>query len=244
MNSVILCEGPTDAILLSYYLERMYGWSYSKKAPKSYTKMDAESNQEVNWYRRGEDYLLIFGVGGKDNFVNVINKYISQILQNYPEEDSFSKIIILADKDDKDISEIEELHKQWLFPYAREVKNAQWIENYFVDNFGNQQILYTLSIIIPTEKQGALETTLLDAISEDEYDKVIVDRSKVFVNDMRPDAEKYIKTDRLVLKAHLATVFALMSPEKVFKQLDSLIKEVPWEKSKILSECFAGLEEI
>jgi hypothetical protein len=221
MNSVILCEGPTDAILLSYYLGKMYGWSYSKKAPKSYTKIETESNQEINWYKRGKDNLLIYGVGGKDNFVNVIKKYISQILQNYPEEDSFSKIIILADKDDKDISEIESLHQQWLFPYAHEVKNAQWIENSFVDNFGNQQTLYTLSIIIPTEKQGALETTLLDAISEDEYDKVIVDQSKVFVNDIRPNAEKYITTDRLALKAHLATVFAVMSPEKVFSRLDN-----------------------
>lgn len=48
----------------------------------------------------------------------------------------------------------------------------------------------------------------------------------------------------IVLKAHLATVFAVMSPEKVFTQLDRLIQEVPWEKSKILSECFAELEKI
>lgn len=244
MNSIILCEGPTDAILLSYYLERMYRWTYSKKAPKSYTKVEAESNQEVNWYKRGEDYLLIYGVGGKDNFANVIEKYVSKILKNYPTEDSFSKIVILADKDDKNITEIENLHQQWLFPYASEVKNAQWIENSFVDNFGNEQKLYTLSIIVPAEKQGALETTLLDAISEDEYDKTIVDQSKTFVNDIRPKATKYIRTDRLVLKAHLATVFAVMSPEKVFTQLDRLIQEVPWEKSKILSECFAELEKI
>lgn len=244
MNSIILCEGCTDAILLSYYLGKMYGWCYSKKAPRSYTKIEAESNQEINWYKRGEDNLLIYGVGGKDNFVNVINKYVSQILQNYPEDDSFSRIIIVADKDDKEISEIEVLHQQWLSPYAQGVKNSQWIENSFIDNFGNKQKLSTLSIIIPSEKQGALETTLLDAISENEYDKVIVEQSEVFVKNIRPIAEKYIKTDRLALKAHLATVFAVMSQEKVFSQLDLLIKEVPWEKSKILRECFSLLEEI
>lgn len=244
MNSVILCEGPTDAILLSYYMEKVYGWSYSKKAPKSYTKIEVESNQEANWYKRGEDYLLIYGVGGKDNFANVIKKYISQVLQNYPQEDSFGRIIIISDKDEKDMSEVERFHQQWLFPYASEVKNAQWIENSFKDNFGNKQTLYTLSIIIPLEKQGAMETTLLDAISEDEYDKGIVVQSKEFVCDIRPNAEKYIKSDRLVLKAHLSTVFAIMSPEKVFEHLDSLIKEVPWEKSETLRECFKPLEEI
>ena len=35
MNKVILCEGGTDAILLSYYLERMAGWKYSKKPPEN-----------------------------------------------------------------------------------------------------------------------------------------------------------------------------------------------------------------
>ena len=33
MNNLILCEGETDAILLSYYLQRTRGWSFTKKSP-------------------------------------------------------------------------------------------------------------------------------------------------------------------------------------------------------------------
>ena len=33
---------------------------------------------------------------------------------------------------------------------------------------------FVLYQFIPADKQGALETTLLDAISEEEYDKIIV----------------------------------------------------------------------
>ena len=29
MNKLILCEGETDAVLLSYYLEKLAGWTYS-----------------------------------------------------------------------------------------------------------------------------------------------------------------------------------------------------------------------
>lgn len=36
--------------------------------------------------KKNDDNLLIFGVGGKDNFKNVIDKYVSQVLKNYPEE--------------------------------------------------------------------------------------------------------------------------------------------------------------
>ncbi len=244
MNSIILCEGRTDAILLSYYLGKVYGWNYSKKGPKEYIKIEADQNQEINWYKKDNDYLMIFGVGGKDNFKNVIDNYVSQILQNYPQESSFKNIVIVADKDSAEISEIEKLHTEWLSPYAKQVVNSQWLENSYEDNFGNTHEIRTLSIIIPADKQGALETTLLDAISEEEYDKTIVGKCKEFVGDVRTVASRYIKTDRLALKAHLATVFAVLSPEKVFSQLDVIIKEVPWERSQILMECFETLKEL
>ena len=33
MNKIILCEGETDAILLSYYLDKVSGWKFCKKPP-------------------------------------------------------------------------------------------------------------------------------------------------------------------------------------------------------------------
>ena len=33
MNKIILCEGETDAILLSYYLDKVAGWKFCKKGP-------------------------------------------------------------------------------------------------------------------------------------------------------------------------------------------------------------------
>ena len=35
MNKVILCEGETDAILLSYYLGKVAGWKYNRKGPEN-----------------------------------------------------------------------------------------------------------------------------------------------------------------------------------------------------------------
>jgi len=37
MNKMILCEGKTDAILLSYYLKKTCGWTH-RNAPKSLWK--------------------------------------------------------------------------------------------------------------------------------------------------------------------------------------------------------------
>ena len=58
MNSLILCEGATDAILLSYYLKKVSGWTYTAKAPDGLNIRSTRGNESVNWYKRGNDYLL------------------------------------------------------------------------------------------------------------------------------------------------------------------------------------------
>ena len=52
MNKLILCEGETDAILLSYYLEKAAGWNYSSKPPQNLSIQTTAQNETVNWYKR------------------------------------------------------------------------------------------------------------------------------------------------------------------------------------------------
>ena len=68
MNKLILCEGKTDAILLSYYLEKVAGWKYTTKSPSGLKFKISNENESMNWYRKDQDYLLICSVGGKSNF--------------------------------------------------------------------------------------------------------------------------------------------------------------------------------
>lgn len=85
---------------------------------------------------------------------------------------------------------------------------------------------------------------MLDTISEDLYDKNIVDKAGKFVKEMRLSAPKYIYNNRAELKAHLGVTWAVQYPEKVFSLIDEQIKSVPWEKSEVLRECFRCLDEI
>lgn len=83
-----------------------------------------------------------------------------------------------------------------------------------------------------------METVLLNAISENPYDKFIVDNCKSFVESMRPHASKYISTDRLQLKSWLNTTWAI----QYF--INEQINSVSWESSSTLKECFSKLSEI
>lgn len=90
---------------------------------------------------------------------------------------------------------------------------------------------------------------MLDAIAEDAYDKNIVDKTEVFVKQMRKEVTaKYISSNRLQLKAHLGVTWAIQYPEKVFSVIDEQIKSVRWEQSETLGaivlECCENCSDI
>lgn len=74
---------------------------------------------------------------------------------------------------------------------------------------------------------------MLEAISENPYDKNIVNKVKIFLKQIRDEASKYISSSRLELKAYLGVTWAIQYPEKVFSLIDQQIKSVNWENHKL-----------
>ena len=241
MNKIILCEGETDAILLSYYLSKVAGWKYRKKAPADISIKADTFEQSANWYENGTDRLLICAVGGKDN-VGVFFK--SKILRPIADAGAFSRIALVLDRDEKEVESVEAHASSVLKPIVTKVRNNEWISNSYRDAFNLEQMIDALLVVIPTEHQGALETLMMDSISEDPYDAVIVTKAGEFVEEMRSVASKYIDGRRKEIKAHLGVTWAIQYPEKVFKLINEQIKSVEWEKSEVLRECFEQLIKI
>ena len=235
MNSVILCEGRTDAIILSYYLIKTSGWTFTKKSPKLIQINEIDTNQEVNWYTKDNDYLLIFGVGGKDNFENVYQRYIKDVMMNYDQNTGFYKLVILRDKDEKSIEDLIAENNSIL---GHETKNQKWVTCSYQNRFDMEQEIKLLSVVIPKEDQGALEHVLLSAISENAYDKNIVDKSSVFIESFDGEADEYIGTERLKVKAKLSVVLSVLSPEQVFTEIDKRLCSIEWDKYEKINEHF------
>lgn len=241
MNRLILCEGKTDAVLLSYYLEKTCGWMHRKALKSLDIKADERKNESAYWYSKGEENLLICGVGGKDNFDHFFKQKIQAAMIN---SSAFSKIAVVTDRDKRTVAEIRQTIENVLQPIVSHVKNNEWTTNYYQNSFLQETEVDFLLLIIPEEKEGALETLLLDTISENEYDKQIVERSVAYVEEIQPLADKYIHKPRLKLKACLGVTWAIQSPEKVFSFIDEQIRSVKWEESKILAQCFQKLKDI
>ena len=244
MNRLILCEGKTDAILLGYYLMKTDNWELERKPPSGLSIKAQEQNENVAWYRKGSEKLMICSVGGKDNFDRFFSRDIKRAILNASTGDPFPRIVLITDRDDRDIVEIERDIAEQLTPFFAGAKNREWVTNRYLDSFSLEKQVEILLLVIPVEHQGALENVMLDAISEDLYDKNIVEKCTAFVANLRPEADRYIATDRLQLKANLSTVWAIQSPEKAFDFIAAQIKSVQWEKYETLHECFGILQAL
>lgn len=244
MNRLLLCEGMTDAILLSYYLEHMSGWHFLKKPPHGLNIKCTQGNETVNWYEKGNgsERLLICAVGGKDNFGRFFEEKLWRPLIDT--EESFGKLVVVTDIDGQTIEEAEDHFRKLFPPVSEHFCDRVWQTVELKSAYGIPRELQTILITIPKGQQGALERLLLEALSEDPYDKNIIESSCAFVHRIRPDASKYISSDRLQQKAELNVSFAIRSPEKVFSLIDELIRSVPWNTYTALNECFSELLEM
>ena len=239
MNKLILCEGKTDAILLSYYLGCVQQWIPCMRGPKNFRiSVDEKSGESAYWYQRGEDHLLICGVGGKDKFGGF---FADKIQAAILDAQVFSKVALVTDRDDRQEEDITAEVCRIFAPAITQAKQNHWVENAYQDGFGQKQTLSFLLLIIPTIQQGALESLLLEAISEDPYDREIVTRSTAFVEEIGPYAERYIGQTGLKLKARLGVTWAIQSPGKEFHFIDEQIRAVRWERSDVLAKCFSQL---
>ncbi|EYE87606.1 hypothetical protein Q428_12435 [Fervidicella metallireducens AeB] len=243
MKSILLCEGKSDAILISYYLNKVKGWEFYGKKDKRKVTIPIRNNEseEVNWYSLGEDILSIWGIGGKSNFKYAIEQ-ILKINRLADKEDAFNKIIIITDRDNSLNNEdiLNELSK-----YLEEVnlQNNEWTDKVYINEFQEAIGVNVLPIIIPFDKTGALETFILDAICEmGEEEKQIVDKSKGFISDF--SLVNYLNTERLRVKGELAVALGTMFPQKTFTPIDTMLRNINWEEYKTIQEGFKRLEEI
>jgi len=248
MKSVILCEGKTDAILISYYLGRTKNWLHlknPKKAGLTSLPIRNEENEFADWYTCDGRYLAIWGVGSKDNFEYAIGKILEYNISARGDS-TFQKIVVITDRDqlDADQQKLEELCRH----FARlgvnvQIQNRRWVTSPYHDGFGNEMNLDILALVIPFDKKGALETFLLDALSrKDEEDRKVVEASIEFISSL--NSQKYLLAERMRVKAELAATLAVMYPDKVFTPINNLLQEIPWEKYPDIQEGFREIEEI
>ncbi len=245
MTRIILCEGETDLILISYYLEKVKGWKYTSTPKGLSFNFDEKDNKAAcNYQNKNSEELLICAVGGNRNFGKFFTDYLNRPIMLANAGETEYRIALVTDRDDCSVEEIERSITLELSPIINHVQNNIWQENEVNADLGTTVKIDFLLVVVPKANHGALETVLMDALSKDDYDANIIKESKQFITAIKPKADKYIHENRLQLKAQLGVAFSVFNPEKTFSLFKERLVSVEWEKSDVLANCFEKLIEI
>lgn len=242
MKRVILCEGKTDAILISYFLEKQFDWIYTPDHPIKLPVGNAR-NEELKWYRHAdraglEQELVIWGVGGISQIPVKFQQIIDNNQRSPRTEDRFEYIVLFFDHDEPtDVCLA--MVRQWIEDAGvrplEEVQLSQWLNiemNLIRDTPPGQYQSKLLAIVLPPDGRGALETFLIGCWKQfSEPDKQLAEAAETFIDGL-PTLPKrtYLSHRRLPDKACLGTILSVFSPDGSFEKIYPKLKSLPWEQ--------------
>lgn len=258
MKSVIICEGNTDLTLLQYFLEKVYSWVYIKDSEHgSYDKKvinKINDAQRTKWFKHDNGSILcILSAGGVSKIPNMLDKILE--LNKLGAVSKFDKIAVICDRDEigteqEFITLLSDKFTCYTVMFQNNVEHNKWNQATYKDEYQDISTLNFLTLVVPFEETGAIETFLLDALCEasekmDELrtDKIVIDQCKRFIDDINCNG-KYLKHRREKTKAKFETVFIVMTPADAFNQRQSLLRSVAWEKYESIQNSFKQLSEL
>ena len=156
---LILCEGNTDQILIGSYIENTTNWKYV-----SAMKSKPFEEKDINWYQKGSDFLGIWECGGY-----LFKQQIELICKRERLEHEIQNLLIITDHDDSkaESERFEEVKNDLMCGLESddlgELAINKWTIVHYDSAFG-KAFCNVGYLLVPLDKQGALETFMLDAL--------------------------------------------------------------------------------
>ena len=243
MNSIIICEGSTDSILLQYFLRTTYEWEDT-------TDRIALARQFKTFRKlKKEDRTLC--IGGSGGVSQVKNKFdfILDFNSIATDHEEYNKIVIVTDRDELDTEaafckELCQIMTARNIQTEQEIKNNEWISCRMKNGQAEEISVDFLLLVIPFEKTGAMETFLLDAIAKaDTYDDTIIKQGNTFVDLADPD-KRYLSKRRYITKAKFDVYFSIRTAAEQFVERQNVLKSIPWEKYLLIQDSFKKFADL
>lgn len=241
MNSILLCEGSTDFVLLQYFMREVYGWEDKEKGVK-FLRPSRRLQKE-------ENEMVIGGTGGSSQILPKFQKIIESNALSSMQTEYYQKIAIVTDHDDIDTEEnflqqIQNILQESQIDLQRTLQVNTWNYGEMVNARGERLPIQILLLVIPFEETGAMETFLLDAIAEkDDYDKAIINQGNRFVEQI--DSEKrYLNSRRYITKAKFDVYFSIRTPATFFRERQDILRGINWREYTKIQDSFRALEQL
>lgn len=241
MKSVILCEGRDDLWFVCYYLHKIAKWNVvnpSNDVWMNYQLSTITVRQDIKYLTNGNDHVAIWSVCGKDSFEKPVCE-ILRIISTFP-FDPINSIVIIRDRDNDAEDDILREMNSW---FAGAVVLTNKTTGTFLQAIEDYDVLTKVTpVIIPFSEQGAIETILKTAISEEgEEEAFIVDSAEKYISDLVSSGRvgvKYLSGSRQILNAKYPAVIAATNPDHSTGLFQDMVMACPWEESPHVKEHF------
>lgn len=251
MKRIILCEGKTDAILISYFLIKRFGWTYIKE---EVVELPVDRDNEVlNWYRhlrKPDQELAVWGAGGIEQLPIKLAHVIDRTRNERTPTNRFERLVLLFDRNDRSEDQCRDLVKKWTtkdneLEITGELQLGQWVDARIELRKIPEEYheLRMLSIALPPDGKGNLEVFLTNSIRDQStHDRFLVDKAEKFIGCL-PD-KPYLSKRRYRPKACLGSILSVMSPDWVFSTLHDRLTRVQWEEIESVVTVYGKLGEL
>lgn len=241
MNSVLLCEGSTDYVLLQYYMRKAYLWKDDRNRQEGVFKI--ENDQESRKLFCGEHILTVASAGGCSRLKKGLEQALNRNRFASGSNPAFDHIVIITDRDEvgteeEFVGKVQEVFRGFAVCHTEDICNNKWTKCEMKNDMGEMLSFSFLLMVVPFEEEGAMETFLLNAIAkESQYDRSMIEACNEFVERADPE-RRYLSGRRLVTKAKFDTYFSIRTAASQFRERQNILKGIKWEEYTVLQEAF------
>lgn len=248
-RNVVVCEGPTDLILLQYYLRKALSWKDVQDGMRQ-RGIVRNRNQRSRLLEKGDSELTVMAAGGSSRIPEALANVLKRMVSTPPDGSSaYDNVVIVTDRDDEETERrMLDVLAQTLMENSVSAESGlacgTWSECRIIAKTGTELSFRVHVLIIPSDKHGAMETFLLDAIAkQDPYDEAIVRRCRGFVRKADPEG-RYLTKRGYVTKAELDAFFSIRSSAIQFAERQKVLLSVDWEKYVEVNKGFSVFAEL
>jgi HPt (histidine-containing phosphotransfer) domain-containing protein len=232
MTELMLVEGVSDVQLISYYLQNVYGWKYEKKNNLGIIPMD--EHDHIESLSKDGNQLVLCGVGGKGKFAYFVEQHrINSMIA----ENEIASLMVVTDRDEDSVGKIIKRIKGSLGMVS--IKAGEWTKNTLKDSFGQQTNIDTYLLIIPTDKTGALEDVIIDALKDIPEETELIREVIRFIEALKAELVPELEQKNNADKAAVGTFFSVRNPKNAMRSFGNFISKIDWSKSESLNELFS-----
>lgn len=239
MRTKILCEETTDVLLLQFVLQYKYEWEYDGFLENTKSNRLVRRNVKKNG-----NQIEISSCGGINNIPRELQK-LKDLMENATKKtEAFDRVIVMIDHDTVDSNQnfLEQLSSEVGSTFKENQINGWSTWKLTNSVLGELEVaLYIKSV--PEQETGAIESVMLEALDTDETEQQIINKSRMFIEEVATGQSRYLQKKSRQSKAVFNTYFAIRTPEEKYDERAKILRAYEWKDNEVLKRNFSFLDE-